>query len=214
MNCRACGRSAIGKKAAESGWKNHGIDHESAASRVPNRNIRPRIATAIAKPKRANTVNMSTRFARPTSNTLKSKNQAESTMPRISRMSAFMHPDAKSASTYSLTFSGAINMLLKFLDQIFHILPTATEYDVIAMICHKSIPKKTYRAASTCSLPARYTEMRPKITILMSGRTNTSTITTKEWKVMYNSCINTPRTCRHFIYVFALSVEIHPRASV
>src|SRR3989344_3410133 len=151
----ACGRSATGKNGAENGWKSHGNDHESAASREPKRKMIPRVKIASARPKSANTMNMSVRLMSPTSSTWKPKKCAESHMPNVRSRTALMHPEAKSAVTYSLTDSGAMNMLLRLRDQIFHMLPTATEYEVMPIICQSSIPRKTNCEAFVSAPPAR-----------------------------------------------------------
>jgi hypothetical protein len=103
---------------------------------------------------------------------------------------AFAIPERTWAKIYSCTIRGAINILLKFLAQMFQRLPTATEYSMIQIICHNSMPKSTYCPTIFWFLPPRYKDKKPKTIIFTNGKKQMSIITSTEWVVIKNSCSN------------------------
>lgn len=97
---------------------------------------------------------------------------------------AFIIPEEACAQKYSVTHIGAINILLKFLDHMFHILPTEIVYCVIRTISHKSIPINKYCAITDFCVPVKYRERNPKRSKLMKEKTNMSKITSYERNVI------------------------------
>ena len=148
--------------------------------RVPYLNINPSMAIPMAKAKNVRLIKDRTKVKMPILSILKLNTKKDNIMLMKSIMHAFTIPENAWAKIYSLTIRGAINILLKFLAQIFQRLPTATEYSTIQIICHNNIPKSTFCPMILRLLPPRYRDKKPKTTIFANGKKKMSIITSTE----------------------------------
>jgi hypothetical protein len=98
----------------------------------------------------------------------------------INIMIAFNIPERDCENTYSNNDMGAINILVKLSDHIFQRLPTDTEYWMMKIISHKSIPVRSEYAILFCTEPDKNNARNPNTMTDMIGKIRISNITSFE----------------------------------